>query len=212
MDRYDPEKRIGLVVDEWGTWFSVEPGTNPRFLYQQNTIRDALVAGIHLNIFNNHSDRVRMANLAQTVNVLQSVILTEGERMILTPTYHVFDMFKVHQGATLLPVLMDGGEYRLQDKAIPRISASASVDAAGAVHLSLCNLSPDMPAEVDGLLRGCTATRVTGTVLTADTIQAHNTFDAPDLVRPVVFEGARLEGERLLATLPPRSVTVLELV
>jgi alpha-N-arabinofuranosidase len=212
MDRYDPEKRVGMVVDEWGTWFSVEPGTNPRFLYQQNSIRDALVAGIHLNIFNNHSDRVRMANLAQTVNVLQSVILTEGERMVLTPTYHVFDMFKVHQGATLLPVLMDGGEYCLQDKSIPRISASASVDAAGAVHLSLCNLSHDAPAEVDALIRGCTAARVTGTVLTAETIQAHNTFDDPDHVRPVVFEGARLDGERLTATLPPRSVTVLELV
>src|SRR5260370_31445927 len=101
MDRYDPEKRVAMVVDEWGTWFDVEPGTNPGFLYQQNTIRDALVAGLSLNIFNNHAHRVHMANIAQTVNVLQAMVLTEGEKMLLTPAYHAFKMHKAHQGATL---------------------------------------------------------------------------------------------------------------
>ena len=134
------EKRIGLIVDEWGTWFDVEPGTNPAFLYQQNTLRDALVAGIHLNIFNNHCDRVQMANLAQTINVLQSVILTEGEKMLLTPTYHVFDMYKVHQDADLLPLMMDCGEYEFDAWHTP-ISASASVDNEADSYI-LCNLHP----------------------------------------------------------------------
>lgn len=211
MDRYDPEKRIGLVVDEWGTWFSVEPGTNPRFLYQQNTMRDALVAGIHFNIFNAHCDRVRMANLAQTVNVLQSVLLTEGEKLLRTPTYHVFEMYRPHQGATLLPMLLDAGEYRLGDRAIPQVSATASVDADGVVHVSLCNLSPTESAELDALLRGCAATRAEGRVLTATAMNAHNTFDEPDRVHPVPFAGARIADGRLTAVLPPMSVTTLAL-
>ena len=111
MDQYDPDKRVGLIVDEWGTWHDPEPGTHPRFLYQQNTLRDALVAGINLNIFNNHCDRVQMANIAQTINVLQAVILTEGEKMILTPTYHVFDMYKVHQNAQQLSVEFESSQY-----------------------------------------------------------------------------------------------------
>jgi alpha-N-arabinofuranosidase len=112
MDRYDPQKRVALIVDEWGTWFDVEPNTNPGFLYQQNTQRDALVAGLTLNIFNAHCDRVRMANIAQTVNVLQAMILTDGAKMILTPTYHVFEMWKVHQGATMLPLHLTSENYR----------------------------------------------------------------------------------------------------
>ena len=137
MDVYDPEKRVALIVDEWGTWYEVEPGTNPGFLYQQNTLRDALVAGISLNIFNNHCDRVRMANIAQTVNVLQAMILTEGEKMIVTPTYHVFDMYKVHQDATLLPFDLQCDDYVFEDKAVPQISLSASKDADEVIHISL---------------------------------------------------------------------------
>lgn len=142
MDKYDPDKRIGLIVDEWGTWFDVEPGTNPGFLYQQNTLRDALVAGIHLNIFNNHCDRVQMANLAQTINVLQAVILTEGDKMLLTPTYHVFNMFKVHQDAELLPLLIDSENYTMDGQSIPKISSSASIDKKNILHITLCNLHP----------------------------------------------------------------------
>ena len=78
MDKYDPNKKVALAVDEWGIWTDVEPGTNPGFLYQQNSLRDAIVAATTLNIFNNHSDRVRLANLAQTVNVLQALVLTQG--------------------------------------------------------------------------------------------------------------------------------------
>ncbi len=212
MDRYDPDKRIALVVDEWGTWYQVEPGTNPRFLYQQNTMRDALVAGLHLNIFNNHCDRVRMANLAQTINVLQSVILTEAEKMLLTPTYHVFEMFQVHQGATLLPVLLDHGVYEFEEKKLPQISVSASLNNQDEIHLSLCNLDPTRPAEIDALLRGGSGRVVSGSVLTATTMQAHNTFAQPDLVKPLPLEGARMSGENLTVTLPPMSVSVLRVV
>ena len=142
IDRYDPQKRVGLIVDEWGTWYDVLPGTNPRFLYQQNTLRDALVAGIHLNIFHRHCERVQMANLAQMVNVLQAVILTDKEKMVLTPTYHVMRMFNVHQDAELLHLELKSADYTYESRTIPAVSASASVDKDGKIHISLCNLDP----------------------------------------------------------------------
>jgi len=211
MDRYDPDKRIGLIVDEWGTWYNVEPGTNPGFLYQQNTIRDALVAGVNLNIFNNHCDRVQMANIAQLINVLQSVILTEGEKMILTPTYHVFSMYKVHQDAELLPVTIDSGEYRFGDNAIPQVSASASVDGEGKIHISLCNLSHESSAQISCSLRGGNYTSVSGTILTAPAMNAHNTFEAPENVKPKAFDGASIKDNTIELSMPAMSVIVLEI-
>jgi alpha-N-arabinofuranosidase len=211
MDQYDPDKKVGLMVDEWGTWYTVEPGTNPGFLYQQNTMRDALVAGINLNIFNNHCDRVQMANIAQLVNVLQSVLLTEGEKMLLTPTYHVFSMFKVHQDAELVNIMMDGGEYRCGDAVIPQVSASASVDGENKLHISLCNLNPTAAAEFDCDVRGYKASSVTGTILTAPAMNAHNTFESTETVVPGNFEGAALKDGVLHVVLPPKSVTVLEI-
>ena len=210
MDQYDKDKRVGLIVDEWGTWYAVEPGTNPGFLYQQNTLRDALVAGINLNIFNNHCDRVRMANIAQVINVLQAVILTDGDRILLTPTYHVFNMFKVHQDAELLPVMLECDDYRLGDETLPQISASASVDKDGKVHISLCNLSHENSAEIDCLPGGgITPSSVSGTILTAPVMNAHNTFDRPDNIKPAVFTGARLKDGSIKVTLPAMSVVVL---
>lgn len=209
MDRYDPEKKVSLVVDEWGMWHHVEPGTNPGFLYQQNTLRDALVAGINLNIFNNHADRVRMANIAQVVNVLQALILTEGAKMILTPTYHVFDMYKVHQDATLLPSDLTCEDYKQGEEAIPSISASVSKNSEGTIHVSLCNLDPNNPADLTIDLRGASAKTVTGTILTADTIQTHNTFENPDAMTPSEFSGATLTGTGLTVKLPAKSVVVL---
>jgi len=209
MDQYDPDKNVGLIVDEWGTWYDVEPGTNPGFLYQQNTLRDALVAGINLNIFNNHCDRVKMANIAQLINVLQSVILTEGEKMILTPTYHVFDMYKVHQDAELLPITLESGEYRFGEESIPQVSASASMDAEGKIHISICNLSHADPADIDCSLRGSTAAKVSGTILTAPVMNAHNTFQDPERIKPEAFNGASIKDGALKATLPPMSVVVL---
>ncbi len=211
MDKYDPEKKVGLIVDEWGVWCEVEPGTNPDFLYQQNTLRDAIVAGLTLHIFQQHADRVAMANLAQTVNVLQAVILTDKEKMILTPTYHVFEMFKVHQGATSLPLQLISPDYTFGNDRIPAVSAAASRDAAGRIHVSLVNLSPGTAITVAATLTGLNARNVSGRILTADAMNAHNTFSAPDVVQPAPFTGALLSGERLSLTLPARSIVMLEL-
>jgi alpha-N-arabinofuranosidase len=211
MDKYDPDKKIGMMVDEWGAWHAVEPGTNPGFLYQQNSLRDALVAGLTLNIFNQHCDRVKMANIAQTVNVLQAMILTDNEKMLLTPTYHVFDLYKVHQDATLLPTELQCGDYEFDGDRIPGLSVSASRDKSGKIHISLCNLDPKNPADLTCELRGVEAASVAGRVLTADAMTAHNTFDRPDAVKPTVFDAARLTSDGLTVTLPPKSVVVLEI-
>ncbi|MDQ0192771.1 alpha-N-arabinofuranosidase [Paenibacillus wynnii] len=213
MDQYDPEKRVGLLVDEWGTWYDVEPGTNPGFLFQQNTIRDALIAGISLNIFNQHCDRVQMANIAQLVNVLQSVILTEGEKMILTPTYHVFNMFKVHQDAQLLDIHLSSVELGSGKEDYPQLSVSASKNDAGQIHISICNLDHLAGTNVELDLRGLMGSQVTvkGTTLTSDTTDGHNTFDNPDRVAPSEFTSFSLEGTLLTLDLSAMSVTVLEL-
>lgn len=211
MDRYDPEKRIGLIIDEWGTWYDVEPGTNPGFLYQQNTIRDALVAGLHFNIFHHHADRVQMTNIAQTVNVLQAMILTEGERMILTPTYHAFDMFKVHQGAELLSTESSLVASANGDDTLPALSVSASKNAQGDIQISLVHIDPRQAAEVSLELRGNHAewASVSGTLLTAATMNAHNTFEQPDVVTPVPLRDVHVAGDTLHVKMPAMSLVTL---
>lgn len=211
MDKSDPRKRIGLLVDEWGVWHNVEPGTNPGFLYQQNTLRDALVAAVTLNIFNQHCDRVRMANIAQTINVLQAMALTDGEKMILTPTYHVFEMFTPHHDATLLPTVVECGEYAFGDEKIPQVNVSASRDAQGAVHVTICNLDPTEPVNLSCDLLGAKVGQVSGRLLTASTMQAHNTFAEPAAVAPASFTDCKLTDAGFAAELPAKSVVVLEL-
>ena len=211
MDRYDPERRVALVVDEWGTWYDVEPGTNPGFLYQQNTLRDALVAGIHLNLFNNHCDRVRMANIAQTINVLQAVLLTEGAEMVLTPTYHVFGMYSVHQGARLLKTDLACDRYQFGEDAVPQLSVSASVDEKGTIHITVCNLDPNHPAPVECTVAGESKGAVSAAVLTADTMCAHNTFEHRDSIKPQPFTAVKLMPGGFATELPPMSVAVFEL-
>ena len=211
MDRYDPEKEVALIVGEWGAWHDVEPDTNPGFLYQQNSLRDALVAAIHFNIFHKHCDRVRMANIAQTINVLQSMLLIKDDKMVLTPTYHVFDLFKVHQDATFLPVELNTPEYRFDGQSIPMVTASASKDGQGAIHLSLVNTDPNRPVRIECVLDGAPAASCTGLLLTAPEINSINTFDRPDVVKPVEWNEAAMAGGRLTATLPAKSVVVLEL-
>jgi alpha-L-arabinofuranosidase len=211
MDRYDPAKRVWLIVGEWGTWHQVEPGTNPGFLYQQNALRDALVASVTLDIFNKHADRVKMANLAQTVNVLQAVILTQGEQMILTPTFHVFDFYTVHHDAVALPITLDAGTYEHGGRSIPALSASASRNSDGRIHVTMTNMDPNRPRTVNASLRGQRASRVSGRILTANEMNAHNSFEQPNRVRPAAFDGARISGETLTVQLPPKSIVVLEL-
>ncbi|MBD3413537.1 MAG: alpha-N-arabinofuranosidase [Candidatus Aminicenantes bacterium] len=211
MDRYDPQKRVGMVVDEWGTWYEVEPGTKPAFLFQQNSLRDALVAGATLNIFNRHCDRVKMANLAQTINVLQALILTKDEQMVLTPTYHVFDLYKVHQDATLIPIAMKAPHYTYHEKSIPQVSASASKNSQGHIHLSLCNLNPNDSVKIMCEIRGVQTQTVSGQILTSDEMTAHNTFQNPDAIRPQNFNGAALTNSTLKVMLPAKSVVMLEI-
>ena len=211
MDKYDPEKKVGLVVDEWGGWYDTEPGADGSSLYQQNTMRDAMVAGLTLNIFNNHCDRVRMANLAQCVNVLQAVILTKEEKMILTPTYHVMEMYNVHQNALMLPLTITSNNYAFGEKNIKAVSASASKDSSGAVHISLVNLDAHKDQELTIDLGSLTPQTVTGRMLHSDKIQDHNSFENPTKIQPELFRGAVVKGNKLSLKMPPVSVVVLEL-
>ncbi|WP_347549135.1 alpha-N-arabinofuranosidase [Pseudalkalibacillus hwajinpoensis] len=208
MDKYDPEKRVGLIIDEWGTWFDVEQGTNPGFLYQQNTIRDALVAGLHFHIFHKHCNRVQMANIAQTVNVLQAMILTEGENILLTPTYHVFEMFKVHQDAELLAIDSEMVSYKGD---LPQVSISASKNSEGKIHVSLCNVDHEKDAIIQLQLRGISSTtsNITGRILTSQLMNAYNSFEQPENVKPQVFENFVRQNGHFKVELPPMAVVVL---
>jgi len=211
MDKYDPNKKVALVVDEWGIWTNVEPGTKPPFLFQQNSMRDALIAGTTLNIFNNHSDRVRMANLAQTINVLQSLILTEGNKMLLTPTYHVFDLYKVHHDATLLSIKVNAPDYTSDGRKIPSVNASASIDSNHVVHISLVNIDPTNSINITTALSGVQWKTVTGKVVTSTKFNDYNSFLNPNKITTSAFNAAKKEGDNLLVNLPPLSVVVLEL-
>jgi alpha-N-arabinofuranosidase len=211
MDKYDSEKRVALLVDEWGAWHAVEPGTNPGFLFQQNSLRDALVAATTLNIFNNHCDRVKMANIAQMVNVLQAMILTDNEKMLLTPTYHVFEMFTVHHDAKRLSIDLQSGDYEFGSEKIPAVNASASRDEAGKIHLTLCNANPNSAAEITCKLEGAAAQSISGRILTAPLITSHNTFDKPQEVKTTVFDGLKKTAEGFVATLPAKSMVVVQI-
>lgn len=209
MDEYDPDKKIGMIVDEWGTWFTCEPGTNPGFLYQQNTMRDALVAGINLNLFNKHSDRVKMANIAQMVNVLQAVILTEGEKMVKTPTYHVFNMYKYHQDATLVDSNIETQQIGLEEEyQVPNLTESVSMDADGVLHITLTNLSIEDSYEIDTTIVDRAVSEVVGEILTNE-MHAMNTFDEPENVHIVPFKDVKITDKGLSFTIPACSVVHL---
>jgi len=233
MDKYDPENSIELIVDEWGAWHEDPNAPDPHLCYQQNTLRDAMVAAIHFNIFHRHLDRIHMANIAQTVNVIQAMILTEGEKMLLTPTYHVFDMYKVHQDATYLPSELECGTYTheaartytMADESrdrpyleefgplydIPALTATASRDDAGKIHVSICNIDPNEGATVRCEIRGADFKKVSGRILTAPKMNTHNTFDNPDALKPVSFEDVSRQGNELVVKMPSKSIVVLEL-
>ncbi|MBR6148656.1 MAG: alpha-N-arabinofuranosidase [Lachnospiraceae bacterium] len=209
MDKYDPKKILALIVDEWGCWFDVEEGTNPGFLYQQNTMRDALVAGINLNIFNKHCDRVRMANIAQTVNVLQSVILTEGKKMVLTPTYHVFRMFKHHQDSQLLNSFLTGvNEAGIDEYKVPEVTESVSMSKDGTVNITLNNLTLDSDKEIDISFDELKAKDIEAFIVTG-AMDAHNTFDDAEVVTTKEFKGLEADGKNIKVNLPARSVVLI---
>lgn len=209
MTKYDSLKRVALIIGEWGIWTDPEPGTNPRFLYQQNSLRDALIAGSTFNIFNNHCDRVKMAQLAQTINVLQAVILTEGTKMILTPTYHVFDLYKVHQDAKMLPVKFTSPDYVFEDKTLPALNVSASSDSLGVVHITLVNIDPNNSITLSTTLNQVKWTSVSGQILTSAKITDINTFEKPNTVVISKFDGAIKQGDLLNVVMPSKSVVLL---
>jgi alpha-N-arabinofuranosidase len=210
MDRYDPKKKIGMIIDEWGAWYDVEPGTNPGFLYQQSTMRDALVAGINLNLFNKHCDRVKMANIAQMVNVLQALILTEGAKMLKTPTWHVFHMYQYHQDGDLVDSYVETKGVGIEeDVKVPNLTESVSISGDGKLHVTMTNLSLEESCEIEGVFVESKVNTVKGTVLTGD-MRAHNTFDAPDSVHTEDFTSIAAEGDRIRFTMPPCCVLHLE--
>ena len=208
MDKYDPQKKIALVVDEWGAWYAPLPGTNSGFLEQQNSQRDAILAALNLNIFARHADRVRMANIAQMVNVLQAMILTDKEKIVLTPTYHVFKMYVPFQDATFVPVTFNPGTYTHGQTTLPRVDAIAARDAAGRLWLAVTNVDPNRPAEFEASLTGVNAKSASGETLTAPKVDSVNTFEAPNTVAPKPVS-AKVLGGKLTLRLEPKSVTVI---
>lgn len=212
MDTYDPQRRIDLLLDEWGTWFDVEPGTNPGHLFQQNSMRDALVAAMSLNIFNKHTARLKMANIAQIVNVLQSMVLTQGDKMLLTPTYHVFRMFNGHQDAVAVPVSFTCDTLQAPSgRLYSTLSVSASRTKEGKLLITLANPCLDKPQTVVLTLDAFRPKTVSGEILQAADVRAHNTFDKPRQVEPKAFSGAKIAGSTVTLTLPPASVVAVTL-
>lgn len=212
MDELDPKNNVALLLDEWGTWWDVEPNTIPGHLFQQNTLRDAFVASLSLDIFHKYTRRLKMCNIAQVVNVLQSMILTDGPRMVLTPTYHVFRMYKVHQDATYLPVDIQCDTMQVRDnRTLPLVSATASKDRNGKIHLSISNIDTENARELTIRLNGAQTKDVTGEILTAAHINDYNSFDKPETVVPRPFKDARIRKGVLTLTMPAKSIVTLEL-
>jgi alpha-N-arabinofuranosidase len=210
MDKYDPKKNVGLLVDEWGTWWDEEPGTTRGHLYQQNSMRDAFVASLTLDVFHKYTDRIQMANIAQIVNVLQSMILTKGKEMVLTPTYYVFDMYKVHQNATYLPLDLICDKVSVRDnRTVPLVSATASKDKAGVIHVSLSNVDTDNTQDVSIDISQFKISGVRGQILTSANITDYNSFETPNVVNLKDFKGAKVSKGVLKVELPAKSIVTL---
>lgn len=212
MDQYDKSKKVALFVDEWGIWTDVEPGTIPGHLFQQNSMRDALIASNTLDILNKHCDRVRMANIAQVVNVLQAMILTKGNQMILTPTYHVFKMYNVHQDATLLPSSLFTEKYKHGEEEIPAISSSTSVDKNGKIHVTVSNINPSKEIKLEINLSGKAIAKInSATILTAPAFNSVNTFEKPDVIAPVAYKNVKKNADnKFEVSIPGKSIIALE--
>jgi alpha-N-arabinofuranosidase len=208
MDKYDPDKKVALIVDEWGAWYAPLAGSNPGFLVQQNSMRDAVLAALNLNIFARHADRVRGANIAQMINVLQAMILTDKEKMVLTPTYYVFKMYTPFQDATFVPVTFNSSSYTHDNITLPRVDAIAAKDKDGKLWLELTNLDPNQPVEIGASIAGITPKSAAGQTLTAPKVDSVNTFAAPNTVAPKAI-AAKVQGGRLTLKLEPKSVTVV---
>jgi len=210
MDKYDPEKKVTLVVDEWGAWHAPLTGSNPAFLVQQNSVRDAVLAALNLNIFARHAGRVRMANIAQMINVLQAMILTDKEKMVLTPTYYVFKMYVPFQNATFIPVAFDAGTYTHGSVTLPRFDAIAAKGTDGKLLVEITNLDAENPAAIEADLAGITAKSATAQTLTGAAVDSINTFQSPNSVVPKPT-AVKVQNGKLSLTVAPRSVTVVSI-
>jgi alpha-N-arabinofuranosidase len=208
MDKYDPDKKVPLFVDEWGGWYAPLPGSNPGFLVQQNSMRDAVLAALNINIFARHADRVRGANIAQMINVLQAMILTDHEKMVLTPTYYIYKMYVPFQDSTFVSVTFDAGSYKHSDFTLPRVDAMAAKSKDGKLWVEITNVDPHQAAEVELTVTGINAKSAVGETLTAPKVDSVNTFEAPNIVVPKPIS-ARAQGGKLILQLEPKSVTVV---
>ena len=212
MDSYDPENKVDLLLDEWGTWFDVEPGTNPGHLYQQNTMRDAMVAALSLNIFHKYTNRLKMANIAQVANVLQSMVLTNGDKMVLTPTYHVFRMYNVHQEATYLPLTCSSKTFTdANGRECPIVDATASRDAEGTINVTLTNTDLENTAEITVSIATDRKPSVTGEILTASDVKTYNDFDNPEAVHPVEFNDFKVKDGKITVKMLAKSIISLSI-
>ena len=212
MDKYDKDKKIALLLDEWGTWWDEEPGTIRGHLHQQNTLRDAFVASLSLDVFHKYTDRLKMANIAQIVNVLQSMILTKGKEMVLTPTYYVFKMYKVHQDATYLPIELNCEKMNVRDnRIVPMVSATASKDKNGIIHISLSNVNADETQDITINLGDVKARKAVGEILTSARLTDYNSFENPDIIKPAAFKEVKIDKGTMKVKLPAKSIVTLEL-
>jgi alpha-N-arabinofuranosidase len=210
MDKYDPEKKVPLVVDEWGVWLKPNAGSDPGFLQQQNSLRDAVIAALNINIFARHADRVRMSNIAQMINVLQAMILTDKDKMVLTPTYHVFKMYLPFQDATLVPLAFNAGTYSRGDVTLPRVDAIAARDTSGKLWMAVTNLDPNRSVRIDAAVAGTPVRWARGEVLTAPRVDAVNTFAAPETVSPKAFSGQAAGANGVTLDIPAKSIVVVQ--
>jgi len=208
MDKYDPDKQVSILVDEWGAWYAPTEGTNPGFLQQQNSQRDAIISALNFNIFARHADRVHGANIAQMINVLQAVIHTDGEKMVLTPTYHAFRMYVPFQDAVFIPVKFDAGKYQVGNITLPRVDAIAAKGKDGNIYVAITNIDAGNPASFDLSLKGQEIINVAGETLYASSVDAINTFEKPDNVSPKEIN-ANVSGNQISVTVQPQSLTVL---
>lgn len=213
MDQYDKDKHVALMLDEWGTWWDEEPGTVRGHLFQQNTMRDALVASLTFDIFHKYTDRLKMANIAQIVNVLQSMILTKDKEMILTPTYYAFKMYKVHQDATYLPLDITCDTVNVRDeRRVPMVSATASKNKNGEIHISLSNIDVNNAQEVTVNLEGTNAKKAIGEILTSANITDYNSFEKPNTISLVPFNDVKVSKGIMKIKLPAKSIVTLKLL
>ena len=212
MNKYDPDNKIGLIADEWGSWYEVESGTNPGFLFQQNTLRDAVMGAVYLNIFNNNAERIKMANIAQTINVLQAMLLTKDNQMVKTPTFYLFKMYKVHQNADLLPINLICEDYEYNGDKIPAVTASASKNAQGEINISLANVNPNKDLEIEIELNGISnSNKSKGEIIVSKNMNDFNDFGEEEKVNIKAFTGFKLSENSVKLNLPAKSVVTLNI-